>query len=219
MLSVHPDFEGPFSVELGDTFLLCSDGLTGPVVDAEIGPLLATLPPRESARALVDLANLRGGPDNITAVVVKITGEALTTRKAASEPLKLERATAPATHPGWWIGATACFVMAALVAAAAQWFVVAIPALLGGVALLLALAWQRWTFTPQEIPLGGSRRLGKGPYVRLECPVNADFLVGLASLVEQLRAATDGADWAVDLERFDRLCQSAKQAAAVDRMT
>ena len=65
---VKVDLEGPFPVEVGDTFLLCSDGLTGPVTDAEIGSLLANLTPEEAVKVLVDLANLRGGPDNITTV-------------------------------------------------------------------------------------------------------------------------------------------------------
>jgi serine/threonine protein phosphatase PrpC len=212
--TVHPDFEGPFPVELGDTFLLCSDGLTGPVTDAEIGPVLATLPPREAARVLVDLANLRGGPDNITAVVVRVIGDQLTTRKAAVEPLKLERPVPlKRAHPEWWISAAVCFAFAA-VAAVMGYVATSLCGVLGGVAALSLLVWKRWASLPQEITLGESRRLGKGPYVRLECPVNADFLSGLSSLVQQLRSATDGADWAVDLERFDRLCQSADQAAA-----
>ncbi len=38
--SVHIDLEGPFSAESGDKFLICSDGLSGPIVDEEIGVLL-----------------------------------------------------------------------------------------------------------------------------------------------------------------------------------
>ena len=56
----------------GRYFLLCSDGLTGVISDAEIGAILANMTPDEAARVLVDLANLRGGPDNITVVVVKV---------------------------------------------------------------------------------------------------------------------------------------------------
>ena len=55
---VKIDLDGPFELAPGDTFLLCSDGLTGQVQDEEIGALLQCLTPAETARVLVDLANL-----------------------------------------------------------------------------------------------------------------------------------------------------------------
>ena len=64
--TVHIDLEGPFSAQSGDMFLICSDGLSGPVTDEEIGAILHCLGPQEAAETLVDLANLRGGPDNIS---------------------------------------------------------------------------------------------------------------------------------------------------------
>ncbi|MGH7408903.1 MAG: Stp1/IreP family PP2C-type Ser/Thr phosphatase [Candidatus Methylomirabilales bacterium] len=57
----------------GDLFLLCSDGLTDEVTDPEIlDTLLAGGPDLEAAcQALIDLANRRGGRDNITALLVR----------------------------------------------------------------------------------------------------------------------------------------------------
>ena len=69
---VQVDIEGPFSVEAGDHFVLCSDGLTNHVTDAEIGQTVASLPPAESSRLLINLANCRGGSDNSTVVVIGI---------------------------------------------------------------------------------------------------------------------------------------------------
>ena len=69
---VQVDIEGPFSVEAGDYFVLCSDGLTNHVTDAEIGQAVASLPPAESSRLLINLANCRGGSDNSTVIVVGI---------------------------------------------------------------------------------------------------------------------------------------------------
>ena len=69
---VQVDIEGPFSVEAGDHFVLCSDGLTNHVTDAEIGQAVASLPPAESSRLLINLANCRGGSDNSTVVVIGI---------------------------------------------------------------------------------------------------------------------------------------------------
>lgn len=69
---VQVDVEGPYPIEDGDIFVLCSDGLSGQVTDGEIGAVASGLEPGEACRFLVDLANLRGGPDNITVVIVRV---------------------------------------------------------------------------------------------------------------------------------------------------
>jgi len=56
-----------------DVFLLCSDGLSGLVHDEVIAEVLdgcETL--EDSAERLIELANLSGGPDNITAVLFRL---------------------------------------------------------------------------------------------------------------------------------------------------
>jgi len=58
--------------EPGDFFLLCSDGLANLVEDEEIGDALRSLPLEEVPQALIDLANERGGDDNITVVAVAL---------------------------------------------------------------------------------------------------------------------------------------------------
>jgi protein phosphatase len=60
-------------VQQGDTFLLCTDGLTDMVGDREIAGILAGKPPREAVKKLIDTANANGGVDNITVVVVQVT--------------------------------------------------------------------------------------------------------------------------------------------------
>jgi serine/threonine protein phosphatase PrpC len=62
----------PADAARGDVFLLCSDGLSGVVDDAEIAALTAKRRPSEAARALVEAANARGGPDNITVQVIRV---------------------------------------------------------------------------------------------------------------------------------------------------
>lgn len=57
----------------GDTVLLCSDGLHGVIDDVEIAPLVTAMPPADACRALIQLANERGGPDNITVVIARAT--------------------------------------------------------------------------------------------------------------------------------------------------
>ncbi|MFS8036539.1 PP2C family protein-serine/threonine phosphatase [Xanthobacter sp. AM11] len=57
--------------ELGDTFVLCSDGLTLHVADEEIRDLVVRTEAREVSDALVKLALERGGRDNVTVVAVR----------------------------------------------------------------------------------------------------------------------------------------------------
>ena len=61
-------------VEPGDTYLLCSDGLSNLVEDHELGELLAQNTFQEAAMGFVDLANRRGGDDNITCVMARVDG-------------------------------------------------------------------------------------------------------------------------------------------------
>lgn len=69
---IEVDIEGPLPVEVGDVYLLCSDGLSGPVEDHELGAFAANFHPEDACRYLVNLANLRGGLDNITVIIVRI---------------------------------------------------------------------------------------------------------------------------------------------------
>ena len=111
-LGPHPavkiDLEGRHPIENGDTFLLCTDGLSNQVQDDEIGLVLGCLPPAEAVRALVDLANLRGGPDNITIVVAKALGPQIS-RTAQSDDATPDVAfNVRPIHPAVWtlIGVT-----------------------------------------------------------------------------------------------------------------
>jgi serine/threonine protein phosphatase PrpC len=60
-----------FPVNAGDAFLVCSDGLHGYLRDDEIPPIVK-LGPGQAARKFVHTANLRGGRDNITTIVVQV---------------------------------------------------------------------------------------------------------------------------------------------------
>jgi protein phosphatase len=61
--------EGTF--EAGDNILLCSDGLSDVVSKGDILPLMGQLDVRSSCRRLVDAANGGGGPDNISAIILR----------------------------------------------------------------------------------------------------------------------------------------------------
>ena len=83
-----------FPAEDGDRILVCSDGLSGELEkDAIHGILLAESDPQAAATRLVHEAMVRGGRDNITAIVV----DALSVRSRANA--SVERDTVPVSAP------------------------------------------------------------------------------------------------------------------------
>ena len=73
----HPQIEVDIErgdAHIGDVYLLCSDGLTDVLSDDDIREILAETKksPQEICDLLVNMANANGGPDNITAIVVRL---------------------------------------------------------------------------------------------------------------------------------------------------
>jgi len=65
-------------VRRGDVLLLCSDGLSGPLDDDVIESVLSgATSAAEASEALIRLANAAGGPDNVTCIVGRLTGDGL----------------------------------------------------------------------------------------------------------------------------------------------
>jgi len=62
---------GLLSLAPGDMFLVCSDGLHGYLHEHEIAHIIS-MGPEVAVRGFIDLANARGGKDNITAIVVEV---------------------------------------------------------------------------------------------------------------------------------------------------
>ena len=73
----------------GDRFLVCSDGLTGELEDAEIAAVLAAnADPQSAAVELVRSANAAGGHDNVTTVVLDVLEvQAVEASQAATETI------------------------------------------------------------------------------------------------------------------------------------
>ncbi len=69
--TVQADCAGPFALPAGAIVLLCSDGLYRPVTQQQITAVLSSGTPQEMTRQLVDLANEAGGPDNISAAIMR----------------------------------------------------------------------------------------------------------------------------------------------------
>jgi protein phosphatase len=67
--SVEPDLTA-MAVQAGDCFVLCSDGLSNYLSADEFGQVLTGHFYRDVANVFVDMANERGGDDNVTCLVV-----------------------------------------------------------------------------------------------------------------------------------------------------
>ncbi len=71
---VDIDVTGPFEVREGDVFILCSDGLHGPVKSAELAEV-AQLPIDRAADEFISRTLDRGAPDNVTVIVARVERE------------------------------------------------------------------------------------------------------------------------------------------------
>ena len=99
----------------GDILILCSDGLSGVVKREEFSQMVAETADLPSlCSALIDLANERGGPDNVTVVAARFEGDGLPGPDSAdgagyevynvpeeelSEPPPVQEKSPPATLP------------------------------------------------------------------------------------------------------------------------
>jgi protein phosphatase len=68
---VDIDVKGPFAIQEGDVFILCSDGLHGLVKDDELKEV-ARLPIEQAADEYLKRSLDRGAPDNVTVIVAKV---------------------------------------------------------------------------------------------------------------------------------------------------
>ena len=72
--SVTPDSPAePISLQSGDVLLLCTDGMWGLLTDTEILQIVTGKGVEELSQGLVEAAKKRGGPDNITVQVLRLS--------------------------------------------------------------------------------------------------------------------------------------------------
>ena len=204
------DLEGPFPVQVGDMFLLCSDGLTGVISDTEIGSILANMSPDEAVKVLVDLANLRGGPDNITAIVVQVTHPQMATHKSQR---KFVQTGSGGTTPLWGLmGLSISIILALICFFLMNWQAALVPG-------VIALGFLIYSLIKLSGSSGDSshtlvRPLGKGPYTRLACPSGAQFGKQLAEMISKIEHGARQENWRVDWQQLKKLTQLAETAAA-----
>lgn len=207
--AVQVDIEGPYPVFPGDVYLLCSDGLTGHVQDAEIGIIARELPPPDACRLLVNLANLRGGSDNVTVVAVQVGG--------AGEPEAEEDSSTPPRGLGWgWL--ITIWVLALLFVGGVTGmlfehfegvYVVAFAAFsaVGAFAFWLEMRPRRKPPPPDD---DGTETTVWKPYRTASARASVAFLNHLASLQVDLQRAATEEHWSIDWPGYETACAAAR---------
>jgi protein phosphatase len=197
---VQVDVEGPHPVRKGDIFVLCSDGLSGPVTDREIGAVATALPPAEACRFLVDLANLQGGPDNITVLVARVDYDSEPDPSAngrAGGALTTWSQRLPPPLPALVFG-IALALGAILLTMLELPF--AVPAfLLGAAAIALGLAGLFVQANQEKTPRAGDTTTQAKIHRQAECAIDVPLLHRLSKaeqvLEERIRDRNWEADW------------------------
>lgn len=208
------DLEGPFPVQVGDTFLLCSDGLTAVISDTEIGSILANMTPDDAVNVLVDLANLRGGPDNITVIIVRVMHPKLATTNNGAGVLKVNaRKTASAVSPISWAVFLGTLTVALLLYLSGNWQLAIFPGAVSAIALIYILVRVISAATSGQ-PVTPEKRFGKGPYTRYNCASGAQFSKQLAEMLKRLQEGALREDWKVDWKQLKALTSHAEAAMA-----
>lgn len=91
--------EIPDPMRPGDTIVICSDGLHGQVTDDEIAEIGSEESLEQACQNLIELANARGGPDNITVAMARLEGDD-PGAEAAPAPARVAGTAAPRARTG-----------------------------------------------------------------------------------------------------------------------
>ncbi len=204
------DVEGPFPILPNDKFLLCSDGLTGLVEDSELGSLLANLPPDEAARVLVDLANLRGGHDNITCIIAHVKNKQLATTADGGVVSRSSRKRQKSLVRPLLIAV----LFGSAIVAGAFFFLSDRPiAIFPAAIFVISLLWLLVDLIQSANKGGGDsiyQKHGDGPYVQIQCNSGKEVADQLTDITKQLVDVAQKQNWKIDDQKLQELLGAAK---------
>lgn len=205
---VKVDLEGPFPMAVGDAFMLCSDGLTGQVRDEEIAAIMGSLPPPEAVHALVDLANLRGGPDNITVIVARVVAP------VSGGAVDQARFAEPSPERGG-LSPLAWLVPGVLALAAVGLLIGRMPVVALVFVLLTVLSAVTLSILAARRSGGSDHsgdHFGRAPYATAVFAANSGFIQDLSKVLDQLKEAARQEDWVLDWAKVNMLTSKAEEA-------
>lgn len=205
-MDVEVDLEGPFPIEAEDRYVLCTDGLSGQLLDEEIGQIVNSLPPEDAAQALVDIANLRGGPDNITVTVIHV--KTAPQCRLAGQDREALTASGAKSPQGLSILSTVMILAGVLLAGLfwqqgwQHWGVV-LGALLvvGGLGCLL-LTSRKLRRISQSLIASGQ---GNAPYSSTDCSFRRETLENFLKIVAEIEDLARREGWETDWAKLEAL--------------
>lgn len=217
---VQIDTEGPFEYLPGDVFVLCSDGIVKYLSDIELGTIAKYLPPAEAVRLMVNIANLRGGADNSTAIVVRISKqEGSTSSLPATQEFHLRSAPPVWAQPLLLFLALLCGI-AAGVLSFNQWAILAASiGLLGACFLLgafLAGRERRRVLTGEESESDAadqSSTIFFRPYRTAALRLNDAIIEKFREAAFRLQATARDANWTPDWPQYQIHVKGAELAS------
>ena len=216
--TVKVDTEGPFDYLPGDVFVLCSDGVTKYLADAEIGLIAKSLPATDAVKLIVNLANVRGGADNSTVIIVRVSNPDGQKIKPAPKESPLSSLQPKWVQPLLLAFAFVCFLVAGVLSYQ-QW---AIPAaglgILGAIIVLVAFRVGR---DRVRMISGSTRENDEEPSTIFFRPYRTAAVRFTQGFLEQMRAANQKQlaiakknGWKFSQQDYDATMAKAEQACS-----
>ncbi len=215
---VKVDIEGPYPVLEGDRYILCSDGLTSHLKDDEIGMISKYLDPSDACRLMVNLANLRGGSDNISVIIVKVGDLPDGNLPQQEEPdaeleIELEK-----DYREWlWLaGVWGASLMVAT--GIVMWLLTQFNKgeflAFGGMSLLVMLLVRK-VFAQREFGKNkdylDNKTVEWRPYRSERLKFNTDFLQYLTTMESELQRAAMEEEWTIEWSNHNKIYYEAKE--------
>lgn len=220
---VNVDIEGPYPVLPGDIYVLCSDGLTGHLNDAEIGIIVRTLPPGKACRLLINLTNLRGGSDNITVIIARVG--AIPAGVELIEEDDDEIQTDDSGRGAWFLASmwsiAILFVTGVVLALVGNGLggavMMGFSVVAGGLLLLWSLGESKKksgeASAPQSIDDPAETLFWK-PYRTASARMRPKFFQHLKAVIGELHQAANSESWSIDHARLKNALTVASSASA-----
>ncbi|QDT48478.1 Putative protein phosphatase 2C-type [Symmachiella dynata] len=215
---VEVDIEGAHEILSGDIFLLCSDGLTGLLDDNEIGTIARELPPAEACQLLVHLANLRGGPDNITVVIVRVNAPV---GDIATPPPRPRYDDSGGLSWGWGLALSLLSIVLAIgvpltlmgLRTALNYLLAPGLTLLGlaGIQIIL-MVWIWWNQRRERAKAPPVSAPKGGPYRYAEANMTRKLAGQLATIEHDLQQSAIEEGWTVDWKSYGTAYRDAKSS-------
>ena len=212
--AVQIDLEGPFPILAGDVYLLCSDGLTGPISDQQIGTILGCMPPEEAARTLIDMANLRGGPDNISVIVVQVDHPPV----AQSNRGDSEDNHSSKGRPIAWIAAAIfSFLAIAVLFLVREDPMYAIPFGIGAIVAVIVAILQALDHGSEETSMiQPVRMLGGAPHRSYDCKPSINTAENFENMAAELKQTANHMELEVEWQTYESIMERASEAISND---